>query len=79
MSTRRVGNRLLQPRGVGEVKARRRSSRLDSAAIDMMLFMLEMLRRVGKGFTISSRVVERICDPSLAAPTVPPHRTGPAE
>jgi hypothetical protein len=45
----------------------------------MMLFIPEMLRRVGKGFTISSRVVERIGDPSLAAPPVPPHRTEPAE
>ena len=53
---------------------------LDRTALDMTPFP-EMLGRAGQGgvFTISSRVVETICNPSLAPALVPHYRTGPPE
>jgi hypothetical protein len=82
MSTRRGGSRALLLGDPIEGGAPPRSSRpLDSAAIDMTPFIPEMLGRAGQGavFTISSRVVERICNPSVAAALIPLRRTGSPE
>jgi hypothetical protein len=54
---------------------------LDSAATDMRACIPEMLGRAGRRvvFTISSRVVDRTCNSSLAAALTPADRTGPSE